>query len=342
MLPPPGTSGASWKSVDIMRKYVNGLRESAKANGTDLYAMRQILDAFDEQLGKGNPLLNDARAMHSDRVKTFEPGRWQAKDLNTALKIMQHPEESGLAQFNRLFGSGAFKSGEAITSIERLKDVFANDPAGLAAMKEGALQNLFLGKTYDPLSPKLSSNAIKAALNGPQADIYKTLFTPDELAQLARHQEVLDRVGSFTQPKNPPKTAQVKEALDRSKEFEAKGKARVGAYTDTAGTIIGALLGHASGLGPAGIGGGFTAGGVGAHYGPSKLISEWLGPKKGQSMERAANAAEGERAQSLINPAPPTVDPGLNYTPSPALSAAALMNTSRPERARGGALRRVR
>jgi hypothetical protein len=350
--PPGGAAGTSWQSVDLMRKYLNGLRESARANGTDLYAMRQVLDAFDETMGKGNVLLNDARKLHSDRINTFEPGRAKARTLNDALKVMQNEGESGLAQFNKIFGS-AFKSGEAEPAIARLKNIFANDPDAMAAMREGALQNLFEGKTYDPLSPKISANAIKAALNGPQGDIYRSLFTPEQIARLERHQEVLNTVGDYTKPTNPPRSGQVELTGQRTKDFEKKGSNRVAAITDTIGSLLGSIAGGIAGHGAGpmgtagGIGGGLTLGGMGAHYGPGRLFNEWLGPKMGRRMQSAADAEEAARAQSLINPPPPTAPraPPVNYTPWPTkagLASGVLSNVPPDQRAAGGYLRTVR
>jgi hypothetical protein len=352
VVPPGGAAGTSWQSVDLMRKYLNGLRESARANGTDLYAMRQVLDAFDETMGKGNVLLNDARKMHSDRVRTFEPDRAKATSLNAALKVMQNEGESGLAQFNKVFGS-AFKSGEAEPAIARLKTIFANDPDAMAAMREGALQNLFEGKTYDPLSPKISANAIKAALNGPQGDIYRSLFTPEQIARLERHQEVLNTVGDYTKPTNPPRSGQVELTGQRTKDFEKKGSSRVAAVTDTIGSLLGSIAGGIAGHGAGpmgtagGIGGGMTLGGMGTHYGPGRLFNEWLGPKVGRRMQSAADAEEAARAQSLINPPLPAAPrgPPVNYTPWPVKAGAlsnVLSNVPPDQRAAGGYLRTVR
>ena len=231
-------AGVSWKQTDLMRRYLNTLRESSRMDPTDLGGVRRVLDAFDSQMGKANPLLNEARAAHAERVNTFDPGRNRAgAGVRNIMQAAANTENDGITLYNKLFDGSHIKKGEAVNTVERLQKIFAADPEGMAAVKEGALQRLFHDtKTWEPLSPQKTSTAIEQALKGPQGAAYRALFTPEELSALSRRQALAENVSRGQEWLN-------KSGTSYGGETEARRR-----YGITAGGALGASAGHMAGL----------------------------------------------------------------------------------------------
>jgi hypothetical protein len=347
-LPPGGAAGVSWQSADLMRRYINGLRESSKMNPTDLMGTRRVIDAFDEQFGKANPLLNDARRMHKERVELFDPNRNRAgAGVSNVLKAAGNTENTGYTLYNKLFGGSHMKKGEAAKTVDHLKQIFTNDPEGLAAVKEGAIQRLFHDpNTYEKLSPQKSASRLKEALNGPAADTYSALFTPEELARLRRYHAVAQDVADHTKKLNPPNTAHTETMMKREGEFRDRGIKKLQAMLDTAGSVaggvLGATLGGGFGHGAVGAAGGVGAGGIGAHY-VTPMLANRFGPRTGARMMAAEDSAFGDAARGAINPGRTPIPEARGMTPwigAPAAQATT-HQPSEPFR-RGGYLRQAK
>ena len=251
VMPPPGVAGVSWHSMDMLRKYLNGLRESAKSNPTDLFGMRRVLDAFDEQIGKANPLLNEARSAHKERVDTFDPNRrTSAAGLKNITTAAANVENTGYTLYNKLFDSAGFKRGEGLKIVEHLKKIFDGDPVALQAMKEGALERLLNDpKTFDPLSPRKAATQIGQALKGRQADTYRAMFSAEELARLRRHHDLLDMIDKGMVARNPSKTSYSQAAENQRVRHKAYGAVAGGGAGHFLGmpSFVGETIGGAAG-----------------------------------------------------------------------------------------------
>lgn len=257
VMPPPGQSGVSWSSSELMRRYLNGLRTSAKTNPTDLAGMRRVMDAYDTQMGKSNPLLNKARAAHGERVDLFDPQRDRAAaGVRNVTQAAANTENTGYTLYNKLFGGAGMAKGEGLGVVNQLKTIFGTDHAGMQAIREGALHKLFLDpKTYEPLSPAMVSKNIKQAISGPQKETYSALFNDDQMRMLSRRQALADNVANRTRKLNPSATSYGNEAEARRRWAQGIGA--------SAGAGL-AGLGHMAGLpipyGMAELGGGIAGG----------------------------------------------------------------------------------
>lgn len=229
-------TGINWQQMDLMRKMLDGLRRGAASNPTDRAAMRRIMDVFDEQMGRANPLLNDARAAHMRRVQLFDPQRTNAKGTNSVLKDLSNDNNPGRTIYNALFEGAPLKRGEAGPLIQQLQTMFGSNAPAMRAIREGMLQRLLIDKkTGENLSPVRTARAITEALDGPQAEIYASLFPPAEIHRLRRYGELLDHIGRTRTAQNPSKT---------SYPMLKYMKARDGAGVGTAvGSLVGAAIG---------------------------------------------------------------------------------------------------
>lgn len=252
MFPPKPAvgGGVSWETTDLMRRYLNGLRESAKMNPTDLTGMRRVLDAFDYQMGKTNPLLNQARKAHSERVDLFDPSRNKsAAGVRGMTQAATNTENTGYTLYNKLFGGTALKKGEALALVNKLKTVFANDPGGMQAVREGAVHRLFNDAKLDkPLSPQRLSTALSEALSGPQAETYRALFTPEQLRALSRRQALASNISKNSQRLNNSGTSYGTESESRRRWAMGVG-AVAGSGLATAGRAAGLPIPHVVGEG---------------------------------------------------------------------------------------------
>jgi hypothetical protein len=231
---------------------------------------------FDEELGKSNPLLNDARAAHAARVARFEPQRLNAAGTNPVLRSLSNANETGQAIYNRLFGGATMKRGEAAALVDQLQSIYGEGSAGMRAVKEGALRRLMVDGNGNLLSPGKTATAIRNALNGPQGPVYRALLSPEELGKLSRYADTNGIVGAATAARNPSKTSY---GLIRSILGEALRHKTAG---------LGAAAGFAMG-GPAGAGIGYAAGDFAA-----KTIGKALSERAGARAARKAIAGVQE------------------------------------------------
>ena len=189
---PAGSTELNWQGVDMVRKQLVGLaRGVSQQNGTDRAAMQRIISTFDEHFGAANPLLNEARARYAQYANTFDPGRFGAKGVSSSLRALQNSENPGQTIYNTLFSGAPMKRGEAGPLIDRFKSMFAETPEAMQALREGAMNRLLNDtNTFQPLSPQKTATNINNALNGPQAEIYRSLFSPDELQKLGQYKDL--------------------------------------------------------------------------------------------------------------------------------------------------------
>ena len=251
-MPPAGgnplVTGVNWQQMDLIRKGLDGLRRGAANNPTDRAGMRRIMDVFDEELGRQNPLLNEARAAHAERVNQFDPQRTNAKGSNSFLRDLANNNNPGQTIYNALFEGAPLKRGEAGPLINQLQNIFAENPQAMSAVREGALQRLFVdARTGEALSPKKTANAVQQALNGPQGEVYRALFAPADIQRLQRFRDLLDHIGDTRTAQNPSKTSYPLLKYVKSKD----------------GATVGAMGGAALGTAVAGPVGGTIGGGVG-------------------------------------------------------------------------------
>jgi hypothetical protein len=276
-MPPAGelVSGIDWRLAEDVRKRLNVLRRNAASTGNaaDLSGMRQVLDVFDEELGKSNPLLNEARAAHAARVAHFEPQRLNAAGTNPILRSLSNANETGQAIYNRLFGGATMKRGEAGALVDQLRSIYGEGSSGMRAVKEGALRRLMVDPNGNLLSPQKTATAIRNALNGPQGPVYRALLSPEELSRLQRYADTNGIVGAATAARNPSKTSY---GLIRSILGEALRHKTAGL-----GVVLGAPFGP----------GGMAAGGV---------IGDIVGRTAGKSIEDRLGLRAARKAVSGV------------------------------------------
>jgi hypothetical protein len=171
--------------------------------------MRRIMDAYDDQLGKKNPLLNQARNAHSERVNTFDPNRdSSAAGVRDVTKAALNTENTGYTLYNKLFNSSGLKRGEGLGVVKAIKAGVGSDPEAMSAMREGALHRIFRDPLNgEPISPQKASTNLKQVLSGPMADTYRELFTPEQLRALSRQQALANNVARSSKIGNPPNTS---------------------------------------------------------------------------------------------------------------------------------------
>ena len=261
------TGPMNWRVVDAARKHISGLREAAHDNPADQRALGMIMDTFDEQFGRSNPALNDARQLHRARMERFEPNDRNAVGINPMLEAMQNSENPGQVAFNILTGSTPMKKGEGVAVVNRLRDIYDNNPQAMAAMREGMLARVLVDpKTGQNLTAVNAANALQKALDGAEGDVYRALFHGTTLDQMGRFQYLMNRVGRASARDNPSGTSYpIMKALTKS-------------GPEVVGGLAGAGLAHLSGIPGAEFAGAY----VGSKAGD--FVAEQLG-------SRAANKA---------------------------------------------------
>lgn len=198
--------GVNWKGIDQVRKTLRSYADSAASGSADQRAVSQIISNFDKELGTVNPLLNEARAGYSEYRGLFTPQKGNAKGTDVLVRAASNPNEAGPTIYNALFGS-TFKKGEAQQLVNNLQQVYANNPEGMTALKEGALQRLFTSPKGESLSAKVAGTNVRQAIEGPQGEIYKSLFTPDEIKSMYRFGSLSENIGAGMQRANPSGTS---------------------------------------------------------------------------------------------------------------------------------------
>lgn len=276
-----------WQGVDMVRKQLVGLYKGSVRNQTDREAMKRVLTAFDEHFGAANPLLNEARMAHEARMQTFFPQQANAAGTNAPLRTLGNDNNPGQTIYNALFESGALKRGETGPLMDQLKGIFAARPDAYQAVREGALQRILVKReTGDMLSPQQGATAFKKALEGPQGEIYRTLFSPQELSTLSRYGRLSQNVAETTAKINNSGTSY--SLLNR---FGPRAM----------GAAMGAAAG--SGMGPVGAAVGSAAGG-------------YAGGKIGDTMSaRVARRAVAGAGLNRLAPAPNALPPAYGVAP---------------------------
>lgn len=246
----------NWRAVDQARKYLQPLRDAAyKADpsGADYRAMREIINSFDRSLAQGfpenirlpngqsatipalptNTLLSEAIANNAQYKSTFSP---QSRNsvTNNIIKDLQNPDVNGTQVFNKVFGT-SFNKGEAEHLVTQLNRIYANNPEGLTALREGGLRKLFLDANGETLSNGKISTNIENAL-GKQGNIYQALYTPDQLDRLRRFAQLSENISESRKRINGSGTSYP--VLDN---IDKKGwQAALGYIMGKAGSVLGA------------------------------------------------------------------------------------------------------
>jgi hypothetical protein len=250
------------------------LQNAAQANPADAAGMQRVVDAFDAHVGKANPLLNQARQMHSERMGLFEPQRTNATSgANTVLRALGNNAEAGQTVVNRLFGA-SLKRGEAGPLVDRLRTIYAGSPEAMGALKVGAIQRLMTDpRTGEALSPTKMATSIRTALgpNSPHAEVYRSLLSREEMARLNRFAD-LNEITNAT-ARNPSKSSY---GIMRTLTNHVMGGG--------AGAAVGGALGHVTGIPLAGEAGLLLGKAAGSK------ISDIIGNARGaRSVRRAAS-----------------------------------------------------
>lgn len=281
-VPPQGgqplVTGINWNQMDLVRKILNGMREGARNNPTDLAGMRRVLDVFDEEMGRANPLLNQARQAHMQRVQMFDPQRTNAQGVNSFLSSIANDQNPGKLIYDKIFNGNALKNGTAGPLIQQLGQIIETNPQATSALREGMMNRLLVNaKTGEAFSPRITANNIRDALQGQSADMYRMVFGQQELAQLQRYGQLLDHVGTTRAAQNPSRTSyNVNPGLRKMK-----------------GRALGALAGHGTGI----------PGAEAAGY--------YVGGKVDDLLLNRSNMRAAERAITpYVPPAPPSANPG--------------------------------
>ena len=251
---PAGATELNWQGVDMVRKQLVGMARGVNpANTTDLAGMRRVISSFDEHFGQANPLLNQARSKYAQYVQAFEPGRMNAAGENPILKALQNTNNPGQTIYNRLFEGAPLKRGEAGPLIGKLQDMFQQTPEAMQAVKEGALQRLLNDpKTFEPLSPQKVATNVNQAISGPQGEVYRALFSPQELQKLSKYKDLNKLVAETTKRQNASGTSYPMMRLMSKYRPEVIGTAAgtaLGALGGPIGAGIGAPIGAAVGHG---------------------------------------------------------------------------------------------
>ena len=256
---PPGSVpvAVNWQGVDQTRKLLVAIRGAAAPGSTDARAVGSIMRGFDADLGALNPMLNDARALHADRAATFRPAPTNAPGTNSVLKTLndanapqQNVADFGQTIYNRLFDGAPFKRGEGTQLVGRLQTIFANQPEGMQAVREGALNRLFYNQQGVHYSPHVTHQNITNALNGPQAEVYRALFTAEQRAHLERFSHLSGNIAEGLARGNPSGSGHT--ILNAVKGVGAGG---------TVGGAIGGAIGTAFGMPVPGAAAGSAVGG---------------------------------------------------------------------------------
>ena len=193
-----------WRTIESARKYVNNLRSSAKADPVDGRTLGKVLDAFDDTFGKSNPLLNNARDLHRQRMQLFKPQDNNAVGINAPLEAMKNPGNSGMTTYKAIMDK-ALRAGEGAPMIEHLKKVFANSPEAMVSLREGLLSRVLTDPASGKeLSPIKAATALQKALEGSQGEAYRALFQGADLQQMGRFHDLLERVGRTNARLNAP------------------------------------------------------------------------------------------------------------------------------------------
>lgn len=290
--PVPGAGGVGpvnvtelgWQGVDMVRKQLVGLYRGAQGNPTDRLAMSRVMTAFDEHFGAANPLLNEARLAHGARMQTFSTQQANAAGTNAPLRTLSNENNPGQTIYNALFESGALKRGETGPLMRQLEGIFAARPEAYQAVREGALQRILVNRrNNERLSPQRAATAFGDALDGPQGEIYRALFSREERATLSRYGRLSQNVAETTARGNASGTSYpINQILNRF------GPQAVG------GAIGAAAL---SGFGPLASTLGLGAGGyVGSRIGDTLA---------GRAAQRAVNGAGLNRLARAPNALPP-------------------------------------
>jgi hypothetical protein len=190
--------GVNWQGVDQTRKLLNAYYGMTQPGSPDRRAVGQIIAQFDNELGTSNPLLNTARQGYSSYAQMFKPQASNAVGTNSVINKIGNDANAGPTIYNAVFGS-QFKKGEAQQVVNNLQTIFANNPDGMRALKEGGLQRLFMDAQGQPLGERAIAKNINQALTGPQSELYASLYSPDELARLKRFGTLAENVGSAKQ-----------------------------------------------------------------------------------------------------------------------------------------------
>jgi hypothetical protein len=245
--------GVNWSGVDQTRKTLNAYYGMTQPGSPDRRAVGQIIANFDNELGANNPLLDTARQGYSQYADLFKAQKGNAVGTNSVMNKIGNDANAGPTIYNSVFGT-QFKKGEAQQVVGNLQTMFANNPDGMTALKEGGLQRLFVDAQGQPLGENAVAKNIKQALSGPQAELYKSLYAPEELAALHRYGTLAENVGSAKQAINGSKTSYPIMNMLRSlapKGIGAGVGAGVGQFFGhpEAGAVAGGYVGNAVGAG---------------------------------------------------------------------------------------------
>lgn len=266
---PPGfqRTAMTWRAVDQVRKFLQPLYKAAQGNDSDSRAMREIISNFDRSIAQGvpetirlpngataqvpplptNTLLSDAISNYADYASKFKP---QTKNsvTDSVIKQLSNPNADSNAVFNKVFGT-AFNKGEAEYLVNHLKKVYANNPEGITALKEGGLRKLFLDANGDALTNgKIATNITNAL--GKQKDLYEALYTPEQLDRLKRFAELSDKINESKKRINGSGTNYpIVDTLDKRGWQAALGwiMGKVGSLAGPFGKVGGEILGAAGG-----------------------------------------------------------------------------------------------
>ena len=217
--PPPILRRVTLKQLERTRRRINNQFDKV-ANPGDRRLLslikrsfdRWVDDAFDNALFTGDPealgLLKNARLARQQFGELFEQ-RAQSDSAGRIIERMLDDPDITTHELNQwMFGSSKVgQSKDAIRLVRRLSNVFGADSAEIGAMRQASVHSLFFNsRTGQPLVggpsvgegfQRMRSN-LDEFLDGAGREWAETLHTPQQLAELRRFRQLIDR---FVPPK---------------------------------------------------------------------------------------------------------------------------------------------
>lgn len=245
--------GVTLRGVDQARRKLAAYSRAAATNPADKRAVGAIIGEFDGQIqnamenglfsGSDDALgaLQEARKAFASYQRTFKP-QGAGDDVGNALRAIIERDATPEQVANYLYGSAKIgATGLSVRMAERLKGILGEGSTEWAAVRQGAWQRV-LGSS--DMGVKRASDRILDFVQGDGRSLSARLFSPDELAQMAKLANVLRAIASKPGTVNPSNSGNRLAALAR--ETFAATASMIGAST---GGVGGAALGYVAGKG---------------------------------------------------------------------------------------------
>lgn len=240
-----------FRDLEAIRKQLNSVYRSSKANPEDARGVKTIIEAFDQWiddaidtgLATGDEsaiaAMKRARELRTKYGTQFEV----RKDDADAGRIMQkliNTDVSPNETMNLLFGYGELgQTPVSVRVAQRLKAVYGKETPEWNAYREAAFMRL-LGGPQGQGGPQLIVSRIDRALSGRGQSLTREIFSEEEIRKLRSLQAAIKQTITPKNVANPSKTGyEVSRAVE-----DVLGRA-----TGVLGLLRGDLMGTAATLG---------------------------------------------------------------------------------------------